>query len=284
MKLGIAAPSTPTPILIFGIFLIMLLNDTPIFATNINPPPANSCDFLTNAGFENGNAQGWLSTGRVSVNQQYVGEGTYGAYVERGIIYQNFPYNTGCTAYELRVFSGIHSYDNYNQEVFVKFLDANGNVLLEVSERVTNFVEDGPLQEYDLFATPPAGTTTVQVGADSKNGRYVKLDAFCLSGTCAPPCTVSIDNVSATDCAFGQYSADVTFSFSNAVGAININGCTFMPTGNTGTETFKILGLPCGENANQGINVQFVDDANCAATSSVTAPCPKPKICVKKLR
>lgn len=267
--------------LLYLFLLYLNILSTSLSANNHIPPTTviNSCDYLINPGFETGTAQGWNYTNRANVNQQYVGEGRYGAYVERGKIYQDIPYAAGCAAYELKVYSGIHDYDDYDQIVFVQFLDSNGNILLTKSAEVTNYVEDGPLQEYDLFATPPAGTATVRVGADSKNGRYVKLDAFCLSGTCAPPCSVNIDQITATDCALGQYSADVTFSFTNATGEVMINGCTFLPSGTSGVETFKLMNLPC-DGVDQQVQVQFVNDASCQAQTQVVPPCPKPRFCV----
>lgn len=268
-----------TLLCLLGICILFLFISSSSYAHTPPLPIVNSCDYLINPGFETGTAQGWTYTNRANVNQQYVGEGRYGAYVERGKIYQDIPYAAGCAAYELKVYSGIHDYDDYDQIVFVQFLDSNGNILLTKSAEVTNYVEDGPLQEYDLFATPPAGTATVRVGADSKNGRYVKLDAFCLSGTCAPPCSVNIDQIIATDCALGQYSADVTFSFTNAPGEIMINGCTFLPTGKSGVETFKLMNLPCN-GINQNVQVKFVDDVSCQAQTQVVLSCPKPRFCV----
>ena len=94
------------------------------------------------------------------------------------------------------------------------------------------------------------------------------------------PCTVTIDNIVIGECSIDKFSVDITYSYNNPPGNISINDCIIKPTGQSGTETFKLIGLPCGDGNAVTIEVKFVDDESCSDTEIIQSPCPKGRICI----
>ncbi|MFK7934131.1 MAG: hypothetical protein AB8G22_11530, partial [Saprospiraceae bacterium] len=116
-------------------------------------------------------------------------------------------------------------------------------------------------------------TVTVNVPGDNSCGDQRN---YAAPGTCL----LVIDEIVTSECAIDRYSVDVTVTYENAPGSIEMNGQQFMPASTSGTETFTLLNLDCATTNDQTINVRFTDNNQCSENTTITAPCPQPRICI----
>ncbi len=149
----------------------------------------------------------------------------------------------------------------FTVDIQVSYQNPVGNIIINGQ----SFPTDGSGNEtFTLTGLIGDGTTGIDLNAFFA-GRTSCNDTFT-DAFDAPDCncSLSILNVGTPSCDNAStYSVDVTVSYNNPEGDININGQIFTPNG-SGTETFTLTGLPGNGALGYDIFAAFTDNSSCS--------------------